>query len=170
MTLNQRKGLVLKSREGLDCLARGSHLICMDLRVKWNLSISLSFQPQALQYVCNNKILKEQNRQERVTKGRNIAAVIGGDSQAVSAEGRVVWTGLADITLSHVAHPTLLHSLPTRFHREVLLHHHPPPRCILGSDYKTQAVTGWAPLGQLLRAPSLILFERKSLRKREKVA
>lgn len=64
----------------------------------------LSFQPQALQYVCNNTILKEKNRQEWVTKGRNIAAVIGGDSQAVSAEGRVVWTGLADITLSHVAH------------------------------------------------------------------
>ena len=64
---------------------------------------------------------------------------------------------------------TLSHGLPTGFHREVLLHHYPPPWLILGSDYKTQAVTGWTPLGQLLRL-SLILLERKHLRKREKVA
>ena len=92
LMLNQRKGLVLKSREGLGCPEGRSRLICTDgSQVEFKDFFLLSFQ--ALQRIWNNKILKEQNREEWVMRGRNIAALIGGDSQAVSTDGRMVWTG-----------------------------------------------------------------------------
>ena len=99
-------------------------------------------------------------------KGRNTAAVTGSDSQAVSTDGRMVWTGPADTTPSHVAHRGCYAACQQDFTRSS---YYTASGLIRGSGYKTQAVTGWGPRGQLLRTPSLILSER-SLRKREKVA
>ena len=160
--LNQRKGLVLKSREGLGCPEGRSRLICTDgSQVEFKDSSLLSFQ--ALQRICNNKILKEQNREEWVMRGRNIAALIGGDSQAVSTDGRMVWTGPSQMAHWR-CHTACQQDFTGRFYCTTTR----LPDWFLAQITNNRQWQAGHPWDSYL--DSLIFFERKRLRKREKVA